>query len=301
MNVPLLPAPSFKPYRVFSSGWGVQSVAVLLLQAQVKLAEPYDAFVFANVGEDSENPATLAYYRDVVVPFAAKHGITIVERQKTYKGQKDTVYQATLRDNRSIPIPVVFPGQGFGNRTCTQDFKIEVVRKYTKETGASHVVMGIGFSTDEAFRRHKRFPGWHDRAWKRDKQGNWKAGKKLGFWQLYEFPLIDLGLNRLNCAAIIEAAGLPLPPKSACWFCPFTGRAVWIDRKRTEPAIFAAAIRFQGDVNTKYQAIRSDHPKASSFVGLHRDGIPLEAVPDQMGLWDQFQDQDDSCDEVCGL
>ena len=41
--------------RTFSFGGGVQSTAVLVLQAQNKLPEPYDVFLFANVGDDSEH------------------------------------------------------------------------------------------------------------------------------------------------------------------------------------------------------------------------------------------------------
>jgi hypothetical protein len=48
-------------YRIFSFGGGVQSVSVMVLQSLGKVQ--YDEFVFANVGEDSENPGTLQYYR----------------------------------------------------------------------------------------------------------------------------------------------------------------------------------------------------------------------------------------------
>src|SRR5258708_98613 len=48
------------PLKVFSFGGGVQSVAALVLAAQGKI--DYRHFVFCNVGDDSENPATLEYY-----------------------------------------------------------------------------------------------------------------------------------------------------------------------------------------------------------------------------------------------
>lgn len=34
------------------------------------------------------------------------------------------------------------------------------------------------------------------------------------------YPLRDWGFDRAACGKIIVAAGLPLPPKSACFFCP---------------------------------------------------------------------------------
>jgi hypothetical protein len=297
-----LPLPSFAPYRMFSSGWGVQSMAVMILQSQGKLNQPYDEYVWANVGDDSENPATIKYYHDVVIPFAAKHNIKLVERQKLRFGQPDTVYEATVRDNSSIPIPIVFPDSGFGNRTCTEDFKIKVVHDHAVKLKKSHVVMGIGFSTDERRRSVNRWQGWHNVIWTRDKKGQWKMGKRLGFWQLYEFPLLDLNMSRTSCVNIIEQSGLPMAPKSACWFCPFTSRAVWIDRKQQEPELFAKAVEFENALNSKYGRIRGHHPKASSFVGIHKDGISLADVPSQRSLWDTYKDIDeDGCGEVCGL
>ena len=50
--------------KVFSYGGGVQSTACLVLVAQGKLG--IQTFLFANVGDDSEHPATLRYVRDGV-------------------------------------------------------------------------------------------------------------------------------------------------------------------------------------------------------------------------------------------
>lgn len=48
--------------NVFSFGGGVQSTAVLVLQATGRLPRDYDHFVFANVGNDSEHPDVINYY-----------------------------------------------------------------------------------------------------------------------------------------------------------------------------------------------------------------------------------------------
>lgn len=309
----LLPEPTFKPLRVYSDGGGAQSVAAMVLTAQGRMN--FDVFVFANVGEDSENPETLAYRQEYVLPFAEQHGLKLIERRKWNKdGTPDTVYSATLEpDGRSIPIPIVFPGQGFGNRKCTTDFKVEVVNRYIRnESGATHAVMALGFTLDEGARIYKKYRGWHDHNWSRKKGkpgqsfvDKWVWNKKrLGFWRLFEFPLADLRLNRAACEQIVQDAGLPPVPKSACWFCPFTSRSVWIDRKRnreTDP-IYDQALQFQADLNVKYQAIRSTHPKASSFVSIHRDGIALEDVGDQASMYDLFADQDEDCETgYCGV
>lgn len=51
---------------------------VLALQALDKLPNPYDVFVFANVGDNSENQATLEYIEQRAKPFAEKHGIAFI-------------------------------------------------------------------------------------------------------------------------------------------------------------------------------------------------------------------------------
>jgi hypothetical protein len=35
------------------------------------------------------------------------------------------------------------------------------------------------------------------------------------------YPLVDERLTRNDCRAILERAGLTIPPKSSCWFCPY--------------------------------------------------------------------------------
>ncbi len=52
------------------------------------------------------------------------------------------------------------------------------------------------------------------------------AGKKLSRDQrldrdyfTYWYPLFEWGYDRRRCQAVIAAAGLPVPMKSACWFC----------------------------------------------------------------------------------
>ena len=35
-----------------------------------------------------------------------------------------------------------------------------------------------------------------------------------------KYPLREYGFNRAKCGEVIKSAGLPLPPKSACFFCP---------------------------------------------------------------------------------
>lgn len=297
--------PSVKPLRLYSDGSGTQSVAVIVLQALGMLPKPYDVFVFANVGAKSEKSETLAYRRDHLEPFAAAHGITLIERQRTIRGKPVDLFEYTLSDNRSIPIPVKFPDQGFGNRSCTSSWKTEVVDKYiTHETGETHVEMGIGFSSEEGSRIAKKYPHWHDAYLSRKPDGSWHTGKKIGYGRKYEFPLAELRMNRAQCQKLITDAGLPPAPSSICTYCPFTTRETWAQRKRDKDIdpTYYKALEVEDMLNEKYQRIRSHHPKASSFVAIHRDGISLRDIPDQLTLWDEYMDTDESCTiGYCGV
>ncbi|TDB83784.1 phosphoadenosine phosphosulfate reductase, partial [Actinomadura sp. 7K534] len=92
--------------RAFSYGGGWQSTAALVLAAQGRIDFP--TFLFANVGDDSEHPATLRYIRDHAAPYAAAHGIDLRELHRIRRdGTTETLYGRLTREgSRSIPIPV---------------------------------------------------------------------------------------------------------------------------------------------------------------------------------------------------
>lgn len=252
--------------QIFSFGGGVQSHAVLILQSQGKLTNPYDAFIFANVGADSENPATLDYLERYTKPFAEEHNITLIEISK--KGR--TVREQAIRpDLRSVVIPAFKGKGGHTNRTCTTDWKIKQVDRAIRTLAYTHCVVGLGISLDESHRA--RNDEWHDRYTS-------KTGKtviKLGFWRKREYPLLDLKLTRAACHAIIASAGLPPVPKSSCFFCPFRRPGEWITLKQTDPKLFQRAIELEAALNQK--GIEGDP------YYLHAYKKPLEqAVSDQL-------------------
>lgn len=109
--------------KAFSFGGGVQSVAALVLAAQGRI--DYRDFIFANVGDDTEYPATMRYLREIAIPFAEAHGITLREVMKVRRdGSTETLWQKLHRTERSVDIPVRMSNGAPGNRSCTADFKI---------------------------------------------------------------------------------------------------------------------------------------------------------------------------------
>lgn len=272
----LLPARASNVVRAFSFGGGVQSNAVMVLQAQGKVH--YDLFIFANVGADSENPDTLAYIENYSKPFCHKHGIQFVEVRKTWAdGHSETLWEYMQRTQRSIPIPLRMGGNGApGRRSCTEGFKIEVIGKYLKGLGYTHFIKGIGFSTDELHRL--RDPYWY---------------AECGIQVRREHPLVDLRMDRQACKQVIASAGLPIPPKSACFFCPFHQRNEWIEMKRNRPDLFQRAVELEKMLNARRNLLGKDR------LFMHRSVTPLDqAVGNQLLLFDF--DALDTCDAgVC--
>lgn len=263
-TVKALPARASRKVRVFSFGGGVQSHAVLVLQALGKLAEPYDLFIFANVGHDSENPETLNYLERYTRPFCKEHGINFVEVQKQRGRDKDetpdTLLAQIYRQQKSIVIPARMGHNGApGNRNCTDDYKISVVDQAIKTMGFTHAIVGLGISTDEFGRVRSQ---------------NWYTDN--GLQKRREYPLIDAMVSRNKALAIIAAAGLPQPPKSSCWFCPFHKRGEWIEMRRDNPVLFGKAVEVERELNRKRTALKKDD------LYLHPDCVPLDrAVGEQ--------------------
>lgn len=262
--------------RVISYGGGVQSTALVVLATQGKIGQ-VDAALFANVGDDSEHPATVRYVRDIMVPWAKERHFDIHELHR-YKrsGERETLYgRLVKKDSRSLPIPIRMPDTGApGTRSCTQDFKIRVLGKWVKAHGASaktpaHVL--IGFSTDEAHRASNRAPNKYEHP---------------------EHPLLDLRLDREDCKRIIERAGLPVPPKSACYFCPFHRPAMWERMRRDEPDLFWKSVKLERLLNERRDKLGKDH------VYLTRFGKPLDEVIHERQPDLPLEAPDtDSCDE----
>ncbi|MDI3418009.1 adenine nucleotide alpha hydrolase family protein [Streptomyces luteolus] len=259
--------------KIVSYGGGVQSTSLLVLAAKGEI--PYDTFLFANVGDDSEHPETLRYVREVAQPYAAAHGLRleILERRRR-DGRTETLRQQLLRpESRSISIPVRMSNGAPGRRSCTADFKIKVVGRWLREHGATPtdpVTVAIGISVDELHRANRR---------------------RSEPYEAIEYPLLDLGLRRTDCIQIIENAGLRVPPKSACYFCPFKTIKAWHELRRDEPDLFAQAAELEAALIERRISLGRD------AAYLTRRGVPLdEAIPQDTAPLPLADDEDADCD-----
>ena len=259
-----------------SYGGGVQSRAMLVLAVQGRLGYDVDAALFCNVGDDSEHPATLEYVRNISKPWAEEHGLPvhILDRVKR-DGSTETLMGRLMKEgSRSLPIPIRMSNGAPGNRSCTADFKIKVVGKWLKANGATKddpATVCIGISTDEIQRVNS---------------------KRCESYEKPVYPLIDLGLDRSGCQRVIAEAGLPVPPKSSCFFCPFHRPQMWAEMRRDEPELFFASAALEATLNQRRDLLGKDH------VFLTRFNMPLvDAIGEAQDTLPGLESADmDTCD-----
>ncbi len=261
--------------KAFSFGGGVQSMAALVLAAEGRI--DYRTFLFANVGDDSEYPETMVYLREVAMPYAAKHGLDLIELHKTRRdGTRETLWQKLHRTERSIDIPMRLQSGAPGNRNCTADFKIKVVSKWMRQHGATREArgtVGIGISVDEIQRmKPSQLPHLRN-----------------------AHPLIDLELTREDCKAVIRDAGLPVPPKSSCFFCPFHTRKEWTRIYDEHPDLFQKSVALERMINERRANLGRDPMYLTSALR------PLDEVINGSHRWQMsFLEKDDEGQYSCG-
>lgn len=261
------------PPAVFSYGGGVQSMAALVLAAEGRI--PLRHFVFSNLGEDTEYPETTAHLHEVAIPYAKRHGIHLHVLTKVDRdGKPMTLLSYMLQEGRrSFPIPVRLTDPGVegmpGKRACTQDWKSLVVARWMRDHGATKAnpgLVGIGISVDEMMRCKP---------------------SHLEYLRLY-WPLIEENLDRQDCVQLIKRAGLAVPPKSSCIFCPFHSDLTWQRLLDKNPDAFAASAALEEHINAikrengQNPAYLSKHlrPLAEVFDGSHREQLAMFSEDD---------------------
>ncbi|MBV5330383.1 MAG: hypothetical protein JZU65_22585, partial [Chlorobium sp.] len=66
--------------------------------------------------------------------------------------------------------------------------------------------------------------------------------------------LIEHGIDREGCVKLISDAGLIVPPKSGCWFCPFQRKGQWTRLRREHPELYCKAQKLEARSMEDYKA-----------------------------------------------
>lgn len=145
------------------------------------------------------------------------------------------------------------PSVAYGYAGCTTKAKRQPCERWRKANGFADTVYAIGFDAKE-----------HKRVAKRRCQSTDGVGEEP--W----YPLYAWGIDREQCAKIVEAAGLPPVGKSACFFCPHNKAHEWQTLAKTHPTLFQRALALEQNA--------IDNGNASTF-GLRRSQGYLRDLP----------------------
>jgi hypothetical protein len=230
MSIPQLSlalGPEKPPPLVVSFGAGVDSTAMLVELHRRGLSP--DLIIFADTG--SEMPESYAYL-DVIDVWLGQVGfpsLTVVKNARPKSGDQ-SLGDALLRNS-------VLPALAYGQHQCSLVWKVSVIQKHVRKVfawsgrsrtwgdGVPHVTMAIGYD-----------------AGPRDRTRAGKAHGKDSAGIVNWYPLIEWGLDRAGCVEAIVRAGLPVPRKSSCWFCPAMRREEVDGLALSHPALLAQAI-----------------------------------------------------------
>lgn len=225
----------------WSFGGGTQSVAIAVLVARDELPRP-DAIIMADTGYEASE--TWEYLDAHVRPLLSGVGCEV----DVVKAERLATTDGLFAKNGKVLMPV-FTANGAGQlpNYCTNEWKVRVVQRRLRELGygpKNPVVTWIGISTDEVHR----------------------AKPSGTTWQEHDWPLLmHRPTNRTEAKHLVMNAGLPNPPKSSCYFCPYRGNAQWRRVRDEYPEDWRLAVKYDRE-------IREADPNA--FV--HRSGVPLD-------------------------
>jgi len=169
----------------------------------LRRGEPLDEAVFADTG--AEAPETYEYL-EIARSYLEGKGVPL----STVRRNGEGLYE-TCRRRRVIPSAIW--------RWSTRDFKVRPIQRYYRSLNRP-VVQYLAIAYDELERM-------------RDTDVDYVSNR---------YPLVDGRVTRAECISVIESEGLPVPPKSGCWFCPFNNLDRWQWLRSTHPDLFDKAV-----------------------------------------------------------
>ena len=264
------------PIHLISLGAGVQSSTMALMATAGELTPMPSAAIFADTQDE---PASVYRWLDWLTPKLAfpVHRVTAGNL-----GEASLRLRTSKKGNRytkhAIPAFIVDDQgkSGLMMRQCTSDFKIVPIQRKLRELVGRKgtVIQWIGISFDEVHRMKSSRKAYITNRW----------------------PLVERRMTRSACLAWMKAHGFPMPPRSACTFCPFHSDAEWRRLKTEEPEGFQQAVAYE-------KGLQQTMSHVTGFRGtpfLHRSLKPLSEI-DFSTDGGQVELFGNECEGMCGV
>lgn len=234
---------------VVSYGIGLDSTA-MLVEMYNRGIRP-DLILFSDTG--GEKPETYAYLA-VINAWLVRVGFPTVTVVRYAPARAPyTTLEGKCLANETLP------SLAFGGHSCALVFKRDVMVKYLKNWAPARaaiargekIIKAIGYDSSKADRRRR---GKADRTTDRirlqivERAACGKA-PEADQWEVahctFAYYLQDWELERADLAAIILAAGLRLPVKSACFYCPASKPAEVVQLRIDHPDLYLRAVAME--------------------------------------------------------
>lgn len=177
-------------------GLGNNSVAMMI--KKVQLSHPVDLILFADTG--GEKPRTYQYL-EMFSNWLVDHGYPRIEVVKKVRadGRIHELEEDCLENK-------MLPSIAYGFKSCSLKFKTGPQDKYCNNWAPAKACWKVGGKVIKLLGIHANEP----------QRAKFVEDKKY----LYQYPLIEWDMDGDDCEELIKSVGLPLPGKSACFFCP---------------------------------------------------------------------------------
>jgi len=220
-----------------SWGAGVDSTAILVEFARRGIRP--DWITFADTG--AEKPETYAYvwqFSQWLIAHAMPAPTIVYHSKKWANLEESCTGNSTL------------PSLAFGGHSCSLKYKRAPMDKWFNRNPAARAEWAAG-------RKISKVIGYEAGEQRR----TFRVSKNVDPKYDYQYPLQTWGWDRARCIAEIRAAGLPVPMKSSCFFCPAMKRheVDWLADNHPELAARAVAMETKA------------LPKMTSSKGLGRN------------------------------
>lgn len=264
------------PIHIISLGAGVQSSTMALMAAAGEITPMPKCAIFADTQAEPKSVYTWLDWLEKQLPFPV-HRVTggnLTEMSVLpTKSKTGSVY---LR--ASVPAYTFNKDLSRGNmfRQCTDKTKLTPLKKEVDRIrDGSPAIVWIGISRDEIVRM--------------------KESQRKGV--THAWPLIEKNITRNGCLAWMKRNGHPIPPRSACVFCPYHSNVEWQRLKDDEPEAFAAAVDYEKKLQEAFRQV----PRLTSIPYLHPFRVPLSDVQFETdrGEIDMFTKEE--CEGMCGV
>jgi 3'-phosphoadenosine 5'-phosphosulfate sulfotransferase (PAPS reductase)/FAD synthetase len=263
-------------------GLGVNSTAATV--EMVRRGEPITVSIFGDTG--GEKYETYAFFR-IFNKWLKSNGYPPVVRvQRT--NEHGTAITLEQECHRTQDLPSIV----FGGKTCSDKFKIQPSQKFMNHYAPAVEAWKRGEKVVKIIGYHRGEQSRADNALNSLANPRTEAAEREARKYELRFPLIEWGWDHEECVDAIRAAGLPIPPKSACFFCPSTKKPEIVQLRRKHPDLYERAIAMEERAK----------PNLRSALGLGRrfswrdvDAPGLDTPIDEpCGCWDGDPGEEDA-------